>query len=369
MKKFLFFAAFAILVSITISFYQKKFGKLGPSLTNTSQTPTQNETSKVEKISTVANNLEVPWEIVFLPNRDILLTERTGSLKLISNGQTTTIAKISDVKVYGEGGLMGLALHPNFSSNHLIYIYYTYSGQNNQTLNRVVRYKFENNTLSEQKTLVDKIPGAIYHNGGRIKFGPDGFLYITTGDTLNPSLAQNTNSLAGKILRTTDEGKVVSDNPFNNLVYSYGHRNPQGLAWNKQGRLWETEHGQSATDEVNIIVKGRNYGWPNIVGDQTKSGMEAPLAQSGKETWAPAGAVFYNGSLFFGGLKGQALFQLKISNGNAIITKHLLEEYGRIRNVVLGPDNLLYITTSNRDGRGNPNANDDRILRIDPVQL
>ena len=369
MKKFLLFTLVVILISLTVFLYQKRFGKLGPSLINTSQTPTQNATIKPERITEVANNLEVPWEIVFLPNNDILLTERIGSLKLISNEQTNTIAKISDVKVYGEGGLMGLAIHPKFSSSNYIYLYYTYSGSDNKTLNRVVRYKFENNSLSDRKILINNIPGAIYHNGGRLKFGPDGFLYITTGDALEPSLAQNTNSLAGKILRVTDEGKVVIDNPFNNLVYSYGHRNPQGLAWDSSGRLWETEHGNNATDEVNLIVKGHNYGWPIITGSQTKSGMQSPFAQSGLETWAPAGAVFYNDSLFFGGLKGQALFQLKISNGNAIITKHLLEEYGRIRNVVLGPDNLLYITTSNRDGRGNPNANDDRILKIDPLQL
>ncbi len=376
MRKFLFFVAVVVLISLAIFSYQKRFGKFGPTLTNISRTPSQNATIKPERITEVANNLEVPWEIVFLPaspaggpNNDILLTERTGSLKLISNGQTNTIAKISDVKPYGEGGLMGLAIHPKYQANNYIYLYYTYSGSDNKTLNRVVRYKFENNSLSDRKILIDNIPGAIYHNGGRLKFGPDGFLYITTGDSLNPSLAQDTNSLAGKILRSTDEGKVVSDNPFNNLVYSYGHRNPQGLAWDSNGRLWETEHGNNATDEVNIIVKGRNYGWPNITGSQTKSGMQSPFAQSGLETWAPAGAVFYNDSLYYGGLKGQALFQLKISNGNAIITKHLLQEYGRIRDVVLGLDNLLYITTSNRDGRGNPNANDDRILKIDPAQL
>ncbi len=369
MKKLLFFALVVILISLTVLLYQKRFGKLGPSLTNISRTPSQNATIKPERITEVANNLEVPWEIVFLLNNDILLTERTGSLKLISNGQTNTIAKIPDVKPYGEGGLMGLAIHPKYQANNYIYLYYTYSGSDNKTLNRVARYKFENNSLSDRKILIDNIPGAIYHNGGRLKFGPDGFLYITTGDSLKPSLAQDTNSLAGKILRVTDDGKIAPGNSFNNLVYSYGHRNPQGLAWDSSGRLWETEHGNNATDEVNLIVKGHNYGWPIITGSQTKSGMQSPFAQSGLETWAPGGASFYKDSFFYVGLRGQALYELKIENGNAVITKHLLQEFGRIRDVILGPDNLLYITTSNRDGRGNPNANDDRILKIDPLQL
>ncbi|MBI4097595.1 MAG: PQQ-dependent sugar dehydrogenase [Candidatus Levybacteria bacterium] len=369
MKKLLIFGAVVILVISLVSLYQSRFGKLSPSLSDISGSPVPNETSESSRITEVANNLDVPWEMVFLPNQDILLTERTGSLKLISKGQTSTIAKIPDVKVYGEGGLMGLALHPNFTSNNLIYLYYTYSGQNNQTLNRVVRYKFENNTLSQQKIIVDKIPGAIYHNGGRLKFGPDGFLYITTGDSGNPSLAQNKNSLAGKILRTTDEGKVVPGNPFDNLVYSYGHRNPQGLAWDEDGRLFETEHGQSATDEVNIIIKGRNYGWPTITGAQTRSGMQSPLIQSGAETWAPAGATFVNGTLFFGGLRGQALYELKTNGNVAQISQHFLKEFGRIRDVVLGPDNFLYISTSNRDGRGDTRTKDDKILKIDPAKL
>ncbi len=361
MKKFLISSAVIIIIAIGISIYQISIGQ------KPVNAPLKDKPS--QRIETVAQNLEIPWEMVFLPNNDILLTERVGNLKLISNGQTKTIAKISDVKPYGEGGLMGLAIHSNFKSNKYIYLYYTYSGNENKTLNRVVRYKFENNALSQQKILIDNIPGAIFHNGGRIKFGPDNYLYITTGDSLEPSLAQDKNSLAGKILRVTDEGKPAPSNPFKNQVYSYGHRNPQGLSWDNQGRLWETEHGQSATDEVNLIVKGKNYGWPLIRGDQTGTSMETPFAQSGNETWAPAGAESLNGSLFFGGLRGQALFELKVGNGNTIIRKHFLQEFGRIRDVVLGPDGFIYISTSNRDGRGNPRNNDDKILKIDPSKL
>lgn len=361
MKKILVSSLVIIVVAIGITLYQKS---TGPKPVNT---PPKDKPS--QRIEIVAKNLEVPWEIVILPNNNLLVTERTGSLKLISNGQTTIISKIPDVKAFGEGGLMGLALHPNFKSNNYIYLYYTYEAINNQTKNRVVRYKFENNNLSGRKILVDNIPGAIFHNGGRIKFGPDGFLYITTGDSLEPSLAQDKNSLAGKILRVTDEGKGAPKNPFNNLVYSFGHRNPQGLAWDDEGRLWETEHGQSATDEINLIIPGRNYGWPEIRGNQTRENMESPFAQSGEETWAPAGAEFLNGSLFFGGLRGQALFELKVRSGNAIISKHFLQEYGRIRNVVLSPNGFIYISTSNRDGRGSPQNNDDKILKIDPSGL
>lgn len=368
MKKLTIFSTIVILIALVITLYQVKIGQKSISIP-LPQNDNKNQDKPNQRIEIVATNLEIPWEIVFLPNKDILVTERVGRLTLISGGKTRTIAKINDVKVFGEGGLMGMTLHPNFKSNKYIYFYYTYAGQNSDTKNKVVRYKFENNSLSDRKILIDNIPGAVFHNGGRIKFGPDNFLYVTTGDSLEPSLAQNTNSLAGKILRVTDEGRAVFDNPFKNLIYSYGHRNPQGLAWDNEGRLWATEHGNSTKDEINIIVKGKNYGWPTITGDEARSGMESPLAQSGSETWAPAGAEFMNGYLFFGGLRGQALFDLKLSRGNAIITKHFLEEFGRIRAVTLGPDGFIYISTSNRDGRGSARENDDKIIKIDPLQL
>ena len=367
MKKFMAFFIIILIVALMASLYQSRFGKISVNPSATS--PTTALTNNPKAIEVIAGNLEIPWALIFLLNKDILFTERTGSLKMISNGNITTINKFPDVKVYGEGGLLGLAIHPKFSSNRQIFLYYTYSSNGEDTLNRVVRYKFEDNKLTDRKILLDKIPGAVYHNGGRLKFGPDGYLYVTTGDSLNPSLSQNKNSLAGKILRLTDEGKPAPGNPFANYTYSYGHRNPQGLAWDSSDRLWETEHGNNATDELNLIIKGNNYGWPATTGNQTRSGMQSPFAQSGAETWAPAGAAFLNGNLFYGGLKGQALFELRTENENAIITKHFLQEYGRIRDVALGPDNFLYITTSNRDGRGNPGNDDDKIIRIDPTQL
>jgi len=264
MKKFIIFFILIFLIAFGLSLFQnlQKNNNLTERLSNnkSGESPTT-----AQRIETVADNLEIPWEIVFLPDNDILLTERAGTLKRISNGSVSVVTKISDVKHYGEGGLMGMAISPDFLSDHYLFLYYTYSGSNDQTRNRVVRYRFENNQLSERKILIDNIPGAIFHNGGRIKFGPDGFLYVTTGDSRNPSLSQNKNSLAGKILKIDEDGNAAPGNPFGNLAYSYGHRNPQGLAWDSRGRLWETEHGPSGEfglccrDEVNIIIKGKNY--------------------------------------------------------------------------------------------------------------
>ncbi len=317
-------------------------------------------------METVSTGLRVPWALAFLLNDEILITERSGSVKMLSKNNILEIGEI-DVHQNGESGLHGVAVHPNFNKNHFVYFYHTYSSIGEQSQNKVVRYTLEKGKIGSPTIIVDKIPGAIFHDGGRIKFGPDGYLYITTGDAQNPSLAQDKNSLAGKILRTTDEGKSAPGNPFNNLVYSYGHRNPQGIAWDKSGNLWETEHGSTATDEVNKIEAGKNYGWPDIRGNEKRDGMVSPVIQSGGVTWAPAGATFYNNSLFFGGLRGQALFELNTTTLE--LKEHFKGELGRIREVVLGLDNMLYITTSNRDGRGNPGANDDKIIRVNPKQL
>lgn len=324
------------------------------------------------KMKVVATGLSVPWAIAFLPDGGMLVTERAGRVRLIDkngNLRSEPIATISEVKPLGEGGLHGVALHPDFDKNHYIYLYYTYGEFGNQTLNRVSRFIFDGNSFSDQKIIVDKIPGASNHDGGRIKFDPDGLLYITTGDASQPSLAQNKDSLAGKILRVTDEGQAASGNPFGTRIYSYGHRNPQGITWDSQGSLWATEHGQSATDELNLIEPGKNYGWPEIRGDQTSSGMESPILQSGTDTWAPAGAAFFEGSIYFGGLRAQILYQAIIDGNKATLKTHFKGKFGRIREVILGPDNMLYITTSNRDGRGNPTSDDDRIIMINPQKL
>lgn len=348
-----------------------------PSTAAPSQSALENEQKKVTGVTVIAENLEVPWALAFLPDGRLLITERPGRIRMMDKeGKLLAepVAKVEKVAAYGEGGLMGMAIHPDFENKPYVYIYYTYSTDKNITLNRVSRLKFEDNQLKDEEFIVDVIPGATFHIGGRIKFGPDNLLYITTGDAKEPSLAQNKNSLAGKILRVTDQGKAASGNPFGTLVYSYGHRNPQGIAW-FEGKLWETEHGPThelgcCRDEINFIEVGKNYGWPIILGDTKQVGMQVPALHSGvDETWAPAGAAVLGDSMFFAGLKGTALYEAALKTSPIILKEHFKEEFGRLREVVLGPDGYLYVTTSNRDGRGKPQSGDDKILKIDPSIL
>lgn len=343
----------------------------------------KNETVKENsKVSIFSQGLEVPWSLIFLPNGDMLVTERIGRVRLISKDgilKNKPVAVISEVKQIGEGGLLGIVLDPEFPTNNFIYLYFTYAGDGNDTLNRVVRYEWKSGPTSSEtslgasKVIVDEIPGANNHNGGRIKFGPDDYLYISTGDAQEPSLSQDKNSLAGKILRVTRDGRVVDGNPFGNAVYSYGHRNPQGLAWDDKGNLWETEHGPSGIfpnccqDELNKIEIGKNYGWPDIVGDEKNQRVISPVIHSGKDVWAPGNVEFLDGSLYFTGLRGEALYRYNIQNKK--LETFFKGEFGRLRDVVLGPDKMLYVTTSNRDGRGNPNKGDDKILKINPTKL
>ncbi|MDO8508287.1 MAG: PQQ-dependent sugar dehydrogenase [Nanoarchaeota archaeon] len=311
----------------------------------------------------VASNLKIPWEIAFLSDGELIATERPGSLIRINNGKRI---EVEGVKHRGEGGLLGMALHPEFKKNNLIYLYFT-SEANGKIENRVERYFFdlENNLLREKRVIMEDIPGAVYHDGGRILFGPDGLLYITTGDAGNEDNAQNVNSLAGKILRVDEEGGIPKDNPFNNEIYSYGHRNSQGLAWDDEGRLWATEHGrsgiQSGLDELNLIEKGQNYGWPVIQGDSEKEGMNSPIIHSGSDTWAPAGAVYSNGRIFFTGLRGEALYEYEIE-GNKLKT-HFSGKFGRLRAIALYGDHI-YFSTSNGDGRGTLMDGDDKIIKV-----
>src|SRR3989338_5902530 len=369
--KTIFFLGLIIFLTIIAGFfYRERIFKLFYRPTQTFLEESAAASRNFENAAeTVADNLQIPWEIVFLPDSDLLVTERPGTLKRI--GKEGRVYVIEGVEHKGEGGLLGIALYPRFSENRWIYLYLT-TKNDSGLINRVERYRFEKDRLAEKKIIIDNIPGASYHDGGRIAFGPDNYFYITTGDAGNSNLAQDINSLAGKILRLKEDGSIPKDNPFGNAVYSYGHRNSQGLAWDNQGRLWATEHGRSGVlsglDELNLIEKGKNYGWPEIQGDEKKTGMETPIVQSGAdETWAPAGMAYWNGSLFFAGLRGESLYEVKILDNNKVSLKaHFRREFGRIRTVVLGPDGYFYITTSNTDGRGDPKPNDDKIIRINP---
>jgi len=315
------------------------------------------------KAEIVAENLDIPWEIGFLPDGELLVTERSGNLLKISKNYEEI--KIEGVEHKGEGGLLGFVLHPKFEENNFIYLYMT-TKTNLGLINRVERYKLAGYELVNKKIIIDNIPGAAYHDGGRIKFGPDKKLYITTGDATEPELAQDINSLAGKILRLNDDGSIPDDNPFNNEIFSYGHRNPQGITWDDKGELWATEHGRSGVlsglDELNLVGKGKNYGWPEIEGNQEKEEMEIPIINSGSDnTWAPASAVFANDNIFFAGLRGEGLYQYNIKEKT--LKEHFKGEFGRLRAVTLH-DNFLYVSTSNRDGRGNEREGDDKIIRI-----
>lgn len=332
------------------------------------------------EIEVIAENLYVPWAIAISDEGNLYFTERSGSIRIIEDSNKLNpqplIMFSAPFVSQGEGGLMGIALDPNYSQNHYIYVMHSYI-ESNKIYNRVIRLVENNNKASIDRVLLDKIPGSQIHNGGRLKIGPDQKLYITTGDAGNSALAQDPTSTAGKILRIELDGRIPQDNPIiNSPVYSLGHRNPQGLAWNSKNILYESEHGQSAHDEINIIKPGANYGWSLVQGDEDSSEVmiQKPLIHSGEDTWAPSGITFVNqgpwqGKLLVATLHGQQLLAISL-NGNGTVVKNveswLKNEYGRLREVIQGKDGSIYLTTSNRDGRENPNIADDRIIRLIP---
>ena len=341
------------------------------------------------QVETVASGLEVPWGFAFLPNKDMLFTERPGRVRIIENGKLRAepVYVVPDVEPSSESGLMDISLHPNFAANNYVYLAYAYNKAGKR--DKVVRYTYTGGNFTEPKVIIEDMPAVPNHAGMRCRFGPDGKLYITTGDSTERALAQQMNSLGGKILRLNDDGSVPQDNPFVGQkdarpeIWTLGHRNPQGIAWQPgSGLIFETEHGPSGFDgpgggdEVNIVERGKNYGWPTIHHKQTQAGLESPLLEY-TPACVPASAMFYDGAafpqfrgnFFFGCLAGRRIIRVVLDGRKVVSQENILEgKYGRIREMEEGPDGFIYFSTSNRDGRGSPATDDDRIIGIVPAK-
>jgi glucose/arabinose dehydrogenase len=307
----------------------------------------------------VATGLQVPWGIAFLPGGDALVAERpTGRIYRVGGGRKRLVMTVPGVADLGEGGLLGLAVSPNYRRDRLVYAYMT-----TRSDNRIVRFRLGGRV----RAILTGIANAANHNGGRIAFGPDGRLYAGVGDAGDPDRAQRRGSLNGKILRLDPDGSAAAGNPFGTRVWSLGHRNVQGLAWDRAGRLWATEFGQNLLDEVNLIRPGRNYGWPLVEG---RGDTQGGRLTNPKLTWptdeaSPSGAAIRGRFLYVAALRGQALWRVRLDGARVTGRRRLLyRRYGRLRTVVRAPGGALWVATSNRDGRGSPRGGDDRIVRL-----
>ena len=339
------------------------------------------------RVETFVTGLEVPWSLAFTSPARLLVTERPGRVRVVENGvlRPEPLARIEETEASTEAGLMGLALAPDYAQSRMLYLSYSYR-EPRGTFVRVEQYRDEETSLTRIRRIVEGIPAARFHAGCRLRFGPDGKLYVTTGDATERELAQRLDSLAGKTLRYEPDGRIPADNPFpNSPVFSLGHRNSQGLDWHPpSGLQFQTEHGPSGFDgpgggdEVNIVEKGKNYGWPLIHHRQTREGLVSPLLE-----WTPAiapgGASFVTGArvpslrndFLFAALRGERLVRVRLDSKDprrVLFSEDLFSNrFGRLREVVPGPDGAMYFTTSNRDGRGDVRQGDDRILRLTEI--
>lgn len=326
--------------------------------------------SENKSIQILATNLQKPWAIAFADGK-IFVTEKEGNIRVIDSESLIeeSLATLRVAKVFG-GGLLGIATHPDFANNHFLYVYYTYS-EDDKLWNKVLRITESDNKIKDAITIIDKIPASQFYNGGMIKFGPDSKLYMATGISSEFSHeSQDVSSVGGKILRLNDDGTIPADNPFlGSPVFSVGHRDTQGMAWDKNGDLYVTELGPTKNDEINIIRAGQNYGWPEVECGGNEKFTDSVMCYD--PSIEPGGIVFYSGnkleykdSLIMATLRGANLYKLDTSENGILSQKIILSGVGRIRDVNQGPDDYLYIITSNTDGKGFPSKTDDKLIRI-----
>jgi len=314
-------------------------------------------------VGTVADGLAAPWGIDFLPDGSAVVTERdtTRVLRVTAEGDVEEIGTLDAAAPQGEGGLLGVAVSPTYDEDRLVYFYVTTASDN-----RVVRAAYDDGRLGDTEVVLDGIPNGFIHDGGRLEWGPDGHLYVSTGEAGNPPLAQDRSSLGGKILRITPDGEPAPGNPDpGSPVWTWGHRNIQGLAFADDGTLWASEFGDSTWDELNRIEEGDNYGWPEVEGPGGGGDFTEPQVVWRTEDASPSGLAYLDGHVWMAALRGQRLWRVDVSSGEARDPRDFfVGRYGRMRTVVLAPDGRLWVTTSNRDGRGDPAPSDDRILVV-----
>ncbi len=390
MKKYLNLSiAFNVIFALIIAGFVFLLFRLGflPPFESTFDETTQ-EVFKLEKveITSYADNLKIPWAVAHIDDDTKIVTERTGSVRLIDNDELLDQSLLDlEVVSVGESGLMGVVLDSDFSQNNFVYFYHSYVNENNENKLKISRYTFKNNQLTDQKDILSNLPFGEVHSSGEIAFGPDGKLYITTGDIAIKELSQDPNSLAGKTLRINKDGSIPNDNPFiddpdtKDAIWSLGHRNAQGIDWHPVTQeMYQAEHGPSGfdggtgQDEVNWVRRGLNYGWPVISGTEEKKGLETPIIEY-TPAIAPSSILFYDGDLIpeltnkllVTGLRGQTILVLEVDGPKVTELGTLVDDtYGRIRDLSQGPDGAIYFTTSNTDGRGEERENDDHIYRI-----